>query len=125
MNWQGGSLDLGLGARLVDSELDVRLTPGTLPATRLERQEDWVDTLLAIRARWQLGERWLASLSLDAGGKGDTQGIWQAVALIGYEIADSWVLRGGYRHLYIARDTDEGPYDYEMTGALLGLAYEV
>src|SRR6056297_2689559 len=103
--WERGALDLGFGARLVDSENDVRLTADVAPEARASQEERWVDPLVAIRARGQIGEKWLASFSLDAGALGDTEGTWQAVALVGYQMTDAWTLRGGYRHLYIARDT--------------------
>lgn len=123
-DWEGGALDVGLGARYVDSDVDVHLTAGAAPEARTSQGESWADPLVAIRARGQLGEKWIASLGLDAGGGGNTEGTWQAVALVGYQMTDSWTIRGGYRHLYIARDTSEGPYDFEMSGVILGLAYQ-
>lgn len=124
LEWNSGVLDVGLGARHVDSDVDVHLTASAAPAARISQGENWVDPLLALRVSGQLGENWIASASLDVGGAGDTDGTWQAVALVGYQMTDSWVVRGGYRHLYIARDTERGPYDFKMSGLVLGVAYQ-
>ena len=120
------SIDLGAGARAVDSEVRIMLIPGLLPSHNEGVSDDWIDPLLAIRFFGRLSEKWSASFIIDAGGFGTgsaSDSTWQAVTLIAYQLTDSWLLRGGYRHLDIDRQADGQLYDFKMTGVLFGFSY--
>jgi|GEM_PF-1151308 len=117
---------LGVGARAVDSSVETTLRPGLLPAGSDKVSDDWVDPVLAFRLLGQVSKSWSASLTLDFGGFGSvnaSDSTWQGVALIAYQLTDSWLLRGGYRHLYIDREADGQSYDFEMSGALFGVSF--
>lgn len=119
-------IDLGAGARAVDSDVEITLNSGKLPSDSENISDDWVDPVLAARLSGQLSEKWSASLTVDAGGFGATNAsdsTWQGVALVAYQLAESWRLRGGYRHLYIDRKDDGGEFDFEMAGVLFGVGY--
>ncbi|PIW60912.1 hypothetical protein [Shewanella sp. CG12_big_fil_rev_8_21_14_0_65_47_15] len=120
------SIGLGAGARVVNSEVEIVLMPGLLPSHNENISDDWIDPLLAIRLFGQLSEKWSASFVMDTGGFGAgsaSDSTWQAAALIAYQLTDSWLMRGGYRHLDIDRQADGQLYDFKMTGVLFGVSY--
>lgn len=97
------------------------VTVGGLDAD-LEETVDWVDPILGLRARVDLGERLWAGVRGDLGGFGigsASDFTWQAMALLGWRLSEHWILSGGYRGLGYDRE----PFDLVQHGPILGLSY--
>lgn len=120
------ALDAGLGARLVSSDLDVTFEGVSRRDREFSVSDTWVDPLVAVRASVEMSERWRMVLWLDGGGFeiGDaSKRTWQVASTLTYALNDKWSLSGGYRQIYLDRETDGGPYDLRLSGPLAGLSY--
>ena len=86
--------------------------------------DDWVDPLIALRYRTDLGPDWYATLFADVGGFGaGSDQTWQALAMVGYRINDSLSVEAGYRSLSSDRIKANGRIDVQMSGPALGLRW--
>lgn len=120
-------IDIGLGLRAVDSDVDATFTAGLLPSVKSGISDNWVDPVVAARFYGKLSEKLFASVTFDTGGFGGSSAsdsTWQALALLGYSLTENWTIRGGYRHLYIDRENDGQRYDFEMSGFVFGVSYQ-
>lgn len=112
-------LDLGVGLRAFGVSTRFTLEPGALPGRRIERDSNWVNPIVALRYRHDLGAGWAATLYGDIGGaSGDLT--WQAMATLDYRLSDRTTLRAGYRWLSFERETGPLSQDMGMGGPILG-----
>ena len=91
---------------------------------------DWVEPVVGAQLLAPMGQKWLATARADAGGFGvaDASDItWSAMAGVGYEFAESWLVKLGYRYYYIDYSDGEGPQTFglegNMHGPWLGVSY--
>ena len=112
-------LDLGAGLRAFGLSTRFTLEPGLLPGRRLERDANWVNPILGLRYRHDLGAGWATTLYGDIGGGGGDV-TWQAMATIDYQLSDSTTLRAGYRWLSFERDSGSLSQDIGLGGPILG-----
>ena len=118
-----GRLDVGGGLRYYTTDNDVALNTVAGPRA-FAIGDDWVDPLIAVRYRTDLGPNWYATLFADVGGFGvGSEQTWQALALVGYRVNDNLSVEAGYRTLNSERDKDNGQIDVGMSGPALGLRW--
>lgn len=119
----GVTLDIGAGLRAIDSDSTVTLSGGPLPNESFRQQDDWVDPIVALRARFDLTEKWFGTLYLDAGGTGSSSTA-QAGLGVGYRVNERLSLQGGWRYLDIERDENGQSLDMTQSGVIFGLSYK-
>ena len=122
-------LDILLGVRSIDAELDLTITPPDPdPSERLKGSETFTDGFLGLRYGAPLGEKWFAILRGDVG-SGDTELTWTASALFGRHFGENGQhnVLFGYRYMAIElEDTSENvtvATDIVMSGPILGYAH--
>ena len=122
-------LDLLLGVRTIDLDVDVEIVPPTpLNPRTVDGSASLVDGFLGLRYLVPLGDRWLLTLRGDAGA-GDSDLSWNASALFGYCFGenDRFNVLLGYRHFAVEYDTtDQGlpiEVDMSMSGPQLAFAF--
>lgn len=116
------AFDLGAGLRAFWINSDTSLIGAGRPTETFSDDENFVDPVVAARLRVGFNEKWVGTVFVDAGGNGDSQ-TWQALATVGYEINDNWVLQGGYRYMKAEWDTEFGDTSLELSGPILGAVY--
>jgi len=117
------TLDLGLGGRLIDTDVDVNV-----PSDRadLSKSRGWGDPLLVARLRLQFAENCYGVLVGDVGGFGlESDLTWQVTAAAGYAITESVSVLLGYRYLDYDYDKDDFSYDAATSGLAVGLSIEL
>lgn len=113
-------LDAVAGARFYNTDSSVTLTGGPGPAGATIA-DDWIDPVVGLRYRTDLGRNWYTTLFADVGGFGTgSEFTWQGVALVGYRFTDSFSVEGGYRFLQSDRIEANGEIDIEMSGPVIG-----
>lgn len=113
------SLDLGLGARYMDTKISL-----TSPAESASRSRGWVDPLVLARANLNIFDWMYLGVAGDIGGFEMASDLtWQLVGTLGFSIGDHFGIQLGYRHLYV--DYEDGPfvYDMGMGGATVGMTF--
>jgi opacity protein-like surface antigen len=114
-----GQFDLGVGLRAFGVSTRFTLDPGLLPGRRIERDANWVNPVVGLRYRHDLGAAWATTLYGDiGGGAGDLT--WQAMATIDYRLSDRTTLRAGYRWLSFERESGALSQDIGLGGPILG-----
>lgn len=108
------SLDVMAGARFWSVDTELALGAGTLPATTVSHDEDWVDPLIGFKARGTLGGgRFFQSLGILFGGFDvGSDLMWDANVNIGYQWTDGFSTSIGYR--YLAVDFSDGGFLYDV-----------
>lgn len=118
------TLDLGGGARMWWLNAEVRLRGGALPPETINRDDNWIDPIIVLRARYDINEKWFGTLYLDGGGFGvGSEETFQAAAGLGYNLNERWSLHGGWRYLDFRRENNGNTYDFQQSGAILGASY--
>jgi hypothetical protein len=113
-------LDVGAGARAYNTSTDVTFSGGTRPALA-GVSDDWIDPVVAVRFRTELGQYWYGTLFADIGGFGTgSESTWQGLAALGYSFTESFSVEGGYRILQSDRIESNGEIDIEMSGLVFG-----
>lgn len=84
--------------------------------------DEWLDPIIGLRLRQQLSEHWCAQLRAEVGGFGvNADLVWQAVALLGYQVTDSSTAFIGWRHAAVDYSNGGFRYDVYSSGPILGL----
>ena len=119
-----GRFDLGAGVRFYTTDSDIAVDSIAEPMD-FSIGDDWVDPLIAVRYRTDLGQNWYATLFADVGGFGvGSEQSWQALALVGYRVTDRFSVEAGYRMLQSDRIAANGSIDVEMSGPAIGLRWQ-
>jgi opacity protein-like surface antigen len=116
------AFDIGAGARAFWTSLDTTFIGAGAPTETFSQDKDWIDPVVAARARFAFNESWFGTLMFDAGGTGDTD-TWQALATVGYRMNENWAFQGGYRYMKAEWDTDLGQSSLEFSGPIVGVTY--
>ncbi len=118
------SLELGLGGRYFDVDLDVNVPSDDRPD--ISRSEGWIDPLLVLRAKYQFAQRCFMVLMGDVGGFGAESDLTsQGTLAAGYSIREDMNLLLGYRYLYYDYDKDGFSYDVADSGVAVGLQFNL
>jgi hypothetical protein len=116
-------LDLGGGFRWFDTELGLELLPGDAAGRSASASEDWVDPLIAARARYRFSDKWIGTAFLDYGGFSSDSETWQVLLTAGYEINANWLIQGGYRYIEVDHEIDGNDFSFDQSGPILGVTY--
>jgi hypothetical protein len=105
------SLDTGIGF-----ELDI--------APEINVSESWTDLFAGLLWRPKLGERWTFAGRFDIGAGGSDL-VWNAEAIIDFQIGKWAAILGGYRHLdFDYKNNDNGvKYDMSMSGPVVAFRF--
>jgi hypothetical protein len=114
------SLDLLVGGRLWNMDAEGTLV-GPLAVRQRSGSKTWVDPIIGISGRVELGSGFALQAEGDVGGFGLVSDIdWQLLGTIQYQVADYLTLDAGYR--YLAVDFDDGGFlfDVALSGPIIG-----
>ena len=116
-------LDLLLGARVIDLDLELGLTlppPATETGT-VGTSDTFTDGFAGLRYTAPLGESWLLALRGDVGA-GDSDLAWNASAYLGYNFGqrDQFAVVFGYRYLDLEFEETEGDITVETDMVMSG-----
>jgi hypothetical protein len=115
-----GHLGLLAGGRLWNVNADGSLT-GPLAVRQHSGGKTWVDPIVGVNGRLELGAGFALQAEADVGGFGAASDIdWQVMGTLQYQIAEWATLAAGYR--YLAVDFDDGGflYDVALHGPIIG-----
>ena len=110
------------GFRVNSVDLNVSLAPGLLQGQRFGMSETWVDPLIGGRARFDITDRWFATVLADVGGfRVGSDLTWQIFGSLGYQIDERWSIQGGWRYVADRQDRSTGAMSRSISnGPLLG-----
>jgi hypothetical protein len=124
-------LDVLVGARYTELEFDLSIEATLLGLTSSSdhsRDEDWTDTVLALRLQYGSDKGWGSSFWVDVGDGSDSSSE-QFMALASYRGDSNWKFYGGYRYLNLEYDTGSGASKFEVdldyAGPMFGAAYRM
>lgn len=113
-------LDLLAGCVFYDIDNELRLIGARAFAIAGEG-EAWADPVIGLRYSQHLGGPWSASFRGEIGGFGVSSDlVWQAVAMLGYDLTESSTLFLGYRHAAVDYQKGSFLYDAASGGPILG-----
>jgi hypothetical protein len=113
------TLDLLVGGRLWN--VDAKGTVTGFAVRQRSGSQTWVDPIIGISGRVELGSGFALQAEGDVGGFGLVSDIdWQVLGTIQYQVADYLTLDAGYR--YLAVDYDDGGFlfDVALSGPIIG-----
>ncbi len=116
-----GILDLLAGVRAwsVDTTLD--LDGGPLDGQEFQSNENWVDPVVGIKGRFNLGHGFYVNGLAHVGGFGAASDLtWDVFGGIGYQFNDTISAVAGYRHLEVDYDRSGFKFDVELSGPVTG-----
>lgn len=116
-----GGLDLLAGARVwsVDTRLD--LNGGILDDQEFESNQNWVDPVIGIKGRLNLGHGLYLNGLAHIGGFGAASDLtWDVFGGIGYQFNETVSALAGYRHLEVDYDRAGFKFDVELSGPVIG-----
>lgn len=116
-----GHLDLRAGARVWSVTTKLSLNAGLLAARDRKDTETWVDPVIGLQGRLNLGAGFYVTTMSNIGGFGAGSDLtWDTFAGLGYEATDWFSPVIGYRHLSVDYDKNDFLLDVEMSGPLIG-----
>lgn len=114
-------LDLLGGVRVWSVRTELSFSPGILAARAAENTESWVDPMVGVRARVDVGSGFFLTAWGNVGGFGVVSDLdWDIFGGVGYEWNDWLSSIVGYRHLEIDYDDRGFLYDVVQTGPIIG-----
>jgi hypothetical protein len=127
----GLGLDLLVGARHIRLEADLSAEAALLGLSgsrARSRDEDWTDTVLALRLQYGGRKGWGSTIWLDVGDGSDSSSE-QFMALASYRGDSNWQYFGGYHYLNLEFETGFGTsrfgVDLDYTGPMFGASYRM
>jgi opacity protein-like surface antigen len=115
--------DVGGGLRWFKTDTTLRLRPGNSPGVSRGEDDDWIDPILAARARFDIAENWTGTAVVDWGGFVDDRETWQVLLTANWEFSENWIARFGYRYISVENDEDGQNYSFEQSGPVVGISY--
>jgi opacity protein-like surface antigen len=117
------SLDLLAGGRLWNLDAEGTLA-GPLGVRQRSGSKTWVDPLVGIVGRLELGNGFAVQAQGDVGGFGVASDIgWQLLGTLQYRVAESVALEAGYRYLVVDYDDGGFLFDVAMHGPIIGASF--
>lgn len=112
------------GIRYWDVELQVDLEAGTSPATSSSGSNDWVDPMVGVRGRADVGERAFVAGWAYLGGFGvGSELMTDVFGGVGYEFSDRTSGVIGFRYQSVDREDGDFEYDIEQSGPIAGVTF--
>lgn len=127
-----GTLDLTVGLRWWDIDVDVTIDPAILPGDiESNLDQGWMDIVVGARALKPISEDWTLQFRFDLGGLGLESDFTSSVAAgAQYQMSDNWVLDLQYKGTWVDfEDGEQGAsgyfsFDTLTHGPLVGLSYQ-
>lgn len=116
-------LDLFGGLRYIDIDLTAQLEPENplFPTVRIDANKTYSDLMLGARYTWAMSDRWGMTLRGD-GSWGDTEGTWNASAVVQYRTQrGAWLF--GYRYLDAELESGNSNTRITMYGPQVGYGF--
>jgi hypothetical protein len=114
------SVDLIAGGRLWSLKSDVTIA-GPLAVRQGGGSQTWVDPIVGVALRTELGGGFAVRFLGDVGGFGVSSDVtWEILGTLQYELTDSMALEAGYRHLAVDFDDDGFVFDAALSGPIIG-----
>jgi opacity protein-like surface antigen len=117
------TLDIAAGIRWFNTTTDITLLPGILPGGTSRADEDWVDPVIGIRARFEMSEKLSGTVFADYGGFRSGSESWQTLLTLDYNINENWVARAGYRYISIDHTINGMDFSFKQSGPIFGATY--
>ena len=125
LNSRSVDLDLLAGARMNFFKASLELEGPSRSAEGSETQ-NWLDPVVAARAKAPLGGKWGLSLYGDLGGIIFGSDItWQGTATVDYQINRKMSVGAGWRHFKVHYDRGDFLYDVAQSGPLITFRTEL
>jgi len=117
------TLDLLAGGRLWNVGVDLTVA-GPNNAVPLSGSKTWVDPIIGVAGRVNLGSGFALHAEGDVGGFGVSSDIdWQAVGALQYQVSDSVALEAGYRYLAVDYKSGGSVFDVSLSGPIIGATF--
>jgi len=114
------TLDLLAGGRLWNVDATGTLT-GPLATRQRSGSQTWVDPIIGIAGRLELGGGFALQAEGDVGGFGVSSDLdWQVLGTIQYQLEDWITLEAGYRYLAVDFEDDGFVFDVALSGPIVG-----
>ena len=118
-----GSLDLLAGGRLWNVDAKGTLV-GPLAVRQRSGSQTWVDPIIGINGRIELGSGFALQAEGDVGGFGIASDIdWQVLGTLQYGVAEWLTLEAGYRYLAVDFDDNGFLFDVALHGPIIGASF--
>src|SRR5262249_308861 len=115
-----GHLGLLVGGRLWNVDADGSLI-GPLAVRQHSGGKTWVDPIIGVNGRLELGAGFAVQAEADVGGFGIASDIdWQVLGTLQYEFNDSITLNAGYRYLPVDFHDGGFLYNVALQGPIIG-----
>lgn len=103
----------------------LQFTPSLL-GFNFSGSQNWADFLMGARIQFPLSPKLLVTVLGDAGGWGAASQLdYQIVGTIGYKLSAKFTLGAGYRYLYVNYRPGNFVYATAMSGAMVGINYNI
>jgi opacity protein-like surface antigen len=117
------TLDLLAGGRLWNVDAKGTLA-GPLAVRQRSGSQTWVDPIIGIAGRVELGSGFALLAEGDVGGFGIASDLdWQVLGTLQYAINDSITLDAGYRYLSVDFDDGGFLFDVALSGPIIGASF--
>lgn len=124
---EGVNLDVFAGARVWYSDTSFDFIGGTADGGQFDGKSDgdtWVDPLVGIKGRADLGSNFYVSAWGMIGGFGVSSDLmWDVLGVLGYEFSDTFSLVAGYRAVSVDYENDGFVYDILQRGPIIGAVF--
>jgi hypothetical protein len=119
------AVDAGVGARYWHLRTELNFSEGLLPAAGVAATKSWIDPLLILRGRVDVGSGFSLLGYGDIGGFDvGSRLTWSLMGLVQYRFND-WIEGAlGYRHLYIDYNSDSFIWKGSLSGPILGVRFQ-
>jgi hypothetical protein len=117
--------DVGAGARYWHLRSELNFSAGLLPAAGVSETKSWIDPLLILRGRVDMGSGFSLLGYGDIGGFDvGSRLTWSLMGLVQYRF-NNWIEGAiGYRHLYIDYDNDGFIWKGSLSGPIIGVRFQ-
>lgn len=120
----GGNLDVMAGARVWSVSNDLDFHGGFLDGRSVDQTETWVDPVVGLKGRLDIGGGFYLTSWGFVGGFGvASKFMWDFMAGVGYELSDSAAVVLAYRALAVDYHNEGFVYDVTQQGPMLGVVF--
>jgi hypothetical protein len=118
-------LDVEAGVRGWAMNTDLAFEAVPLGASRTYSiDKSWLDPVVGVRARAELGSKFFLEGYADVGGFGvSSKSTWQVAGLLGYQYSPTTSLMAGYRYLAVNYDRGGFVWDVSMAGPIVAISF--
>lgn len=120
-------VDLEAGVRGWAMNVDLAFDAVPLGASRTYGvNESWIDPIIGVRVRADLGSNFFVEGYADIGGFGvSSKSTWQIAGLLGYQYSPTMAFMAGYRYLAVDYDRNGFLWDVNLSGPILAINFKL